>query len=47
MSEEIYYDENWNVIDKPQEVTKVVDAYGNELQAGDTIVSIKPLPVKK
>ena len=26
---------------------KVVDAYGTELLAGDSIISIKPLPVKK
>lgn len=47
MDEEIYYDENWNIIEKPQEIIKVTDAHGNELQAGDTIISIKPLPVKK
>lgn len=61
MSEEIYYDEDRNVIPMPLEEwkahlaekeasaqgTKVLDAYGNELQAGDAIVSIKPLPVNK
>ena len=26
---------------------KVLDAYGTELVAGDSIISIKPLPVKK
>lgn len=58
MSQEIYYDEDRNVIPMPLEdwkkhleekenVWKVFDAYGNELQAGDSIVAIKPLPVKK
>ena len=61
MSEEIYYDEEWNVIPMPleewkvhlaekeaaQQGSKVLDAYGNELQSGDTIISIKPLPVNK
>ena len=58
MSEEIYYDEERNVIPMPLEEWKthlaaqasewkVLDAYGTELQAGDSIISIKPLPVKK
>jgi len=58
MSEEIYYDEERNVIPMPLDQWKehlaaqatewkVLDAYGIELQAGDSIVSIKPLPVKK
>ncbi len=58
MSEEIYYDEERNVIPMPLEEWKthlaaqasewkVFDAYGTELQAGDNIISIKPLPVKK
>lgn len=58
MSEETYYDEDRNVIPMPLEEWKVhlaaqategkvFDAYGTELQAGDTIISIKPLPVKK
>ena len=58
MSQEIYYDEDRNVIPMPLEAWKqhveekenegkVVDAYGTELHAGDSIISIKPLPVKK
>lgn len=58
MSDEIYYDEERNVIPMPLEEwkahlaeqeksDKVFDAYGTELQPGDTIISIKPLPVKK
>ncbi len=58
MSQEIYYDEDRNVIPMPLEerkknlesqanAWKVFDAYGTELQAGDSIISIKPLPVKK
>ncbi len=58
MPQEIYYDEERNVIPMPLEEWKkhledkanegkVLDAYGTELQAGDSIISIKPLPVKK
>lgn len=58
MSDEIYYDEERNEIPMPLEEWKahlaaqenegkVLDAYGTELQSGDTIISIKPLPVKK
>lgn len=58
MSDEIYYDEERNIIPMPLEEWKahlatqenewkVLDAYGTELQAGDSIISIKPLPVKK
>ncbi len=58
MSEEIYYDEERNIIPLPLEQWKeqlqkqenewkVLDAYGTELQSGDSIISIKPLPVKK
>jgi uncharacterized Zn ribbon protein len=58
MSDEIYYDEERNIIPMPLEEWKdhlatqenegkVLDAYGTELIAGDSIVSIKPLPVKK
>lgn len=58
MSEEIYYDEERNIIPMPldqwkahlestEKDWKVLDAYGTELQAGDSIISIKPLPVKK
>lgn len=58
MSDEIYYDEDRNVIPMPLEEWKahlakqategkVFDAYGAELQAGDSIIAIKPLPVKK
>ncbi len=58
MSDEIYYDEDRNIIPMPLEEWKahlaaqenegkVLDAYGTELVAGDSIVSIKPLPVKK
>ena len=58
MSDEIYYDEDRNEIPMPLEEWKahlaeqeksgkVFDAYGTELVAGDSIVSIKPLPVKK
>lgn len=61
MADEIYYDEERNVIPMPLEERKehckaknmtehdqkVLDAYGNELQAGDTIIAVKPLPVKK
>ena len=58
MSAEIYYDEDRNIIPMPLEEWKehlvsqanegkVFDAYGTELQAGDSIVAIKPLPVKK
>lgn len=59
MSDEVYYDEDWNVIPMPLEQwklhlaeqaeqgpRKIVDAYGTELQSGDSILSIKPLPVK-
>lgn len=55
---EIYYDEDRNEIPMPldewkahlaeqEQVGKVFDAYGTELIAGDSIISIKPLPVKK
>jgi uncharacterized Zn ribbon protein len=58
MSDEIYYDEERNIIPMPLEEWKeywstrekdwkVLDAYGTELQSGDSIISIKPLPVKK
>lgn len=58
MTEEIYYDEDRNIIPMPLEAWKkhleeeknqgkVFDAYGTELQPGDSIISIKPLPVKK
>lgn len=58
MSQEIYYDEGRNIIPMPLEEWKkhlieqanngkVFDAYGTELQAGDSIIAIKPLPVKK
>lgn len=58
MSDEVYYDEERNVIPMPLEQWKehlasaekdwkVFDAYWTELIAGDSIVSIKPLPVKK
>lgn len=54
MTNEVYYDENRNEIPMPlderkvhQQKSIVTDAYGNELVAGDTIFSIKPLPVKK
>ena len=58
MSDEIYYDEERNIIPMPLEEWKahlttqdiegkILDAYGTELQVGDSIVSIKPLPVKK
>lgn len=58
MSDEIYYDEERNEIPMPLEEWKehlaaqenegkVLDAYGTELVAGDSIISIKPLPVKK
>lgn len=54
---EIYYDEDWNEIPMPLEERKkhleeqekswkVFDAFGNELQAWDTIIAIKNLPVK-
>lgn len=57
-AEEIYYDEEWNVIPMPldqwkihlaeqERAGKVVDAYGTELQSWDSIIAIKPLPVKK
>lgn len=58
MSDEIYYDEDRNIIPMPLEEWKahlaeqekswkVFDAYGTELQPGDSIIAIKPLPVKK
>lgn len=58
MPQEIYYDEDWNVIPMPLEERnkhleakekewKMFDAFGTELQPGDSIISIKPLPVKK
>lgn len=54
---EIYYDEDWNEIPMPLEERKkhleekeqswkVFDAFGNELQWGDTIIAVKNLPVK-
>jgi uncharacterized Zn ribbon protein len=57
MTKEIYYDEERNEIPMPLEewklhlaeqanAGKVFDAYGNELQSGDTIIATKPLPVK-
>lgn len=57
MSTEVYYDEERNEIPMPLEERKefckqqenegkVVDAFGNELQSGDTIIAIKTLPVK-
>jgi len=51
MEEEIYYDEHWNIIDKPIEVDdqktqKTLDCNGTELQSWDTIIAIKWLPVK-
>lgn len=43
--------EEWKEHLKAQEAAwntgKVLDAYGNELQSGDTIIAVKPLPVKK
>lgn len=49
MTQEILYDENRNIIepaDDKQETIKVVDAYWTELVHWDSIISIKPLPVK-
>ena len=57
MSNEIYYDEERNEIPMPLDEWKahlaqqanegkVFDANGIELQSGDTIIAIKPLPVK-
>lgn len=57
MTDEIYYDEDRNVIPMPLDerklhlaqqarAWKVFDAMGNELQAGDTIIALKSLPVK-
>jgi len=58
MQNEIYYDEDRNAIPMPLEQWtahlaaqasegKVFDANGVELQPGDSIISIKPLPVAK
>lgn len=58
MQNEIYYDEERNVIPMPLEqwkahlaekenADKVFDANGVELQPGDSIIAIKPLPVAK
>ncbi len=51
--EEIYYDENWNIIDKPldsdepeEEKEQCVDCNGTPLSDGDTIIAIKWLAVK-
>ena len=57
MTKEVYYDEDWNEIPMPldewkkhleeqEKSWKVFDAFGNELQWGDTIIAIKTLPVK-
>jgi uncharacterized Zn ribbon protein len=57
MTEEVYYDEERNEIPMPLEERKkhlaekevsgkFFDAFGNELHSGDTIISVKPLPVK-
>ena len=57
MSDEIYYDEERNVIPMPLEERKahltaqtnddlILDANGVPLQTGDSIIAIKPLPVK-
>ena len=52
MNDEIYYDENRNIIDKPlekneeQNTEKTVDCNWNQLDNGDTIIAIKWLPVK-
>jgi uncharacterized Zn ribbon protein len=57
MSDEIYYDEERNVIPMPldewkihcaekENEGKVLDTNGTQLQSGDTIIAIKPLPVK-
>lgn len=58
MQPEIYYDEERNVIPMPLEQWKahltekesegkVFDANGLEIQPGDSIIAIKPLPVSK
>jgi uncharacterized Zn ribbon protein len=58
MQPEIYYDEERNEIPMPLEERKahlaaqategkVLDAYGTELQTGDSIIAIKQLPVAK
>lgn len=51
MSDEIYYDEDRNIIEKPsheelEATDQVVDAYGNVLVSWDSIISIQSLPVK-
>lgn len=58
MSDEIYYDEDRNVIPMPleewkkqrdgntEEKIKIVDCNNNELHNGDNVVAIKSLPVK-
>jgi len=51
MSDEIYYDENRNIIEKPLDQTapaddQVVDTFGTPLVSWDSIISIKLLPVK-
>ena len=55
MSDEIQFDENWNVIEPGSASTNtiddedmdiVVDANGTPLSDGDSIIAIKGLPVK-
>lgn len=48
MSDNFYYDENWNLVEgtPPEEKEPTLDANGNELQVGDNVVAVKNLPVK-
>jgi len=57
MADEVYYDEEWNIIPMPLEEWKkqqkeenqevlVVDCNKNTLIPGDNLVAIKSLPVK-
>ncbi|MFM9945346.1 MAG: zinc ribbon domain-containing protein YjdM [Bacteroidia bacterium] len=43
---ECFYEWNPNDMDEQTENTKVLDANGNELKNGDSVIIIKDLPVK-
>lgn len=55
VDQEIYFDENRNIIDKPldtsssddvENTSKVIDCNDTEIFDGDTVVAIEGLPVK-
>lgn len=48
MTDNFYYDEDWNLVEwtPPETKTPTLDTNGNELQDWDSIVAIKNLSVK-